>query len=450
LRAMRWGAQAVALRVLSAAFAGGLAKSRCGMALMAVREPPPLAAALSNALGAALSKEERKRASLVRESQAAKTAESLGKWATLVTSNLYRIQADAEHAEVEDWDNGGVTVTLRFDLKTYASPREQAEAAFAKARRLRRGSAVLEDLISRTDHTCAEIKRWVSELEEVTGRAAGDGGSAQREVEELYYAINAGFKRLKLKPLDDLVYTDASASGGSRSVVVAPNRNSCSDAPRVQGAAAVWQGRTFTAPSGTPILVGRRRAENELLSTKLAREPDLWFHVRDAPGAHVVLQLSRSRPRRSVEDEGFSSEGHDADDKPEEQTGELGGSAARKMRHVRHAHGAARSPRGRGRSRGTKEEPADIYNGADEADVQMCADLAALFSDCKNEKKARVSMTSAKWVSKPKGAPLGAVVMKKELGSIVAMPDRVAHLAEEEASLRAERKDARARAEGIR
>jgi len=44
---------------------------------------------------------------------------------------------------VEDWDKDGEMVTLKFDTKAHHSPREEADVAFAKARRLRRGSAVL-------------------------------------------------------------------------------------------------------------------------------------------------------------------------------------------------------------------------------------------------------------------------------------------------------------------
>lgn len=38
------------------------------------------------------------------------------------------------------------------------------------------------------------------------------------------------------------------------------------------------------------IWVGQSAIENDELSTKLTDPTDLWFHVADAPGAHVVLK----------------------------------------------------------------------------------------------------------------------------------------------------------------
>lgn len=38
------------------------------------------------------------------------------------------------------------------------------------------------------------------------------------------------------------------------------------------------------------IFVGRSSAQNETLTHKIAKSSDLWFHVKDGPGAHVVLR----------------------------------------------------------------------------------------------------------------------------------------------------------------
>lgn len=48
--------------------------------------------------------------------------------------------------------------------------------------------------------------------------------------------------------------------------------------------------------AGYTILVGRNRRENEQLTLQVARDGDVWMHVRGAPGAHVVLQMSQAPP----------------------------------------------------------------------------------------------------------------------------------------------------------
>lgn len=90
----------------------------------------------------ALNSEGRRRASLHREREQAQRAESLGKWATLVVSNLYRIPQGAESVVVEDWEDGCKKVKLKLD-PSKGTAQEQADEAFAKARKLRRGSKVI-------------------------------------------------------------------------------------------------------------------------------------------------------------------------------------------------------------------------------------------------------------------------------------------------------------------
>jgi len=47
---------------------------------------------------------------------------------------------------------------------------------------------------------------------------------------------------------------------------------------------------TFTAPDGTTILIGKNNTQNDALTFKTAAPKDIWLHVRDIPGSHVVLR----------------------------------------------------------------------------------------------------------------------------------------------------------------
>ena len=71
--------------------------------------------------------------------------------------------------------------------------------------------------------------------------------------------------------------------------------------------------------------------------------------------------------------------------------------------------------------------------------MQFAADLAAHFSEMKAERKVLVSYTSAKNVAKPNGAPLGAVTMRHEDGTLVGIPQAVAAEAEAELVRRGQR-----------
>ncbi|MBQ1506734.1 MAG: NFACT family protein [Erysipelotrichales bacterium] len=47
--------------------------------------------------------------------------------------------------------------------------------------------------------------------------------------------------------------------------------------------------RTFTTREGHTLLYGKNNLQNEAITWKKAKKTDYWFHVKDAPGSHVVL-----------------------------------------------------------------------------------------------------------------------------------------------------------------
>jgi len=56
----------------------------------------------------------------------------------------------------------------------------------------------------------------------------------------------------------------------------------------------------YETAAGSRISVGRTPIENAELTFRVARPDDLWFHVRGAPGAHVILQRDdRSDPPKT-------------------------------------------------------------------------------------------------------------------------------------------------------
>ncbi|MBN2705698.1 MAG: DUF814 domain-containing protein [Deltaproteobacteria bacterium] len=46
----------------------------------------------------------------------------------------------------------------------------------------------------------------------------------------------------------------------------------------------------YCLAEGWKILAGKKDVDNDILSLKVARPEDWWFHVRGMPGSHVILQ----------------------------------------------------------------------------------------------------------------------------------------------------------------
>jgi len=52
----------------------------------------------------------------------------------------------------------------------------------------------------------------------------------------------------------------------------------------------------INSPSGLNILIGRNMRQNDLISFKLSKKQDLWFHAQESPGSHVLLKSSSKIP----------------------------------------------------------------------------------------------------------------------------------------------------------
>lgn len=49
---------------------------------------------------------------------------------------------------------------------------------------------------------------------------------------------------------------------------------------------------TYTLASGSKVFVGKNNKENDYLTTKFAKNRDIWLHTKDIPGSHVILKVN--------------------------------------------------------------------------------------------------------------------------------------------------------------
>ena len=52
----------------------------------------------------------------------------------------------------------------------------------------------------------------------------------------------------------------------------------------------------FRTTNGYTVFCGRNNLQNDYLTMKLAERSDWWFHVKNAPGSHVVMQSNGEEP----------------------------------------------------------------------------------------------------------------------------------------------------------
>ncbi|MBO5101131.1 MAG: DUF814 domain-containing protein, partial [Clostridia bacterium] len=54
--------------------------------------------------------------------------------------------------------------------------------------------------------------------------------------------------------------------------------------------------KKFLTTDGKTVLVGRNNTQNDYLTFKLSDKGDIWFHVKDMPGSHVILVTEGEEP----------------------------------------------------------------------------------------------------------------------------------------------------------
>jgi hypothetical protein len=304
--------------------------------------------ALITSVQSALQALSRKTASLERELAKARALEDTMKRANLIVSNLYRLPPGTVSAEVEDWENGGEIITLTLNTKEYNSAQEESDDLFALARKMKRGSKIVEELMEQSLSGERILQKALLDLE----MAEDDDDKLLLVQDHLeHISSKTGFK----SPSMVEATTTSSSQSRKRSPKKSISRVSNNEPnPRI-----------LKSPSGHQVLVGRNRRDNEAICFQLSRPTDVWMHARGCPGAHVLLCVRRGSP------------------------------------------------------------------AVQEEDMQFAANLAAFYSNARTETKAAITTAEPKHITKPRGAPLGAVSLRQEGKTIIGRPEDVAdHLKE--------------------
>ena len=240
---------------------------------------------LTKGVSKALKAINNKNASLQRELDKAESLEATMTRANLIISNLYRLSAGSTSVEVEDWDNGGELVTLELNTKEYSSAQEEADALFAKGRKMKRGSKVIQELMVSS----------VEALEILNDAEMDLGVAGQADDESMLVIIGERLERTSSKTGFQMPSLDEDVGGGKSK----PRQDKTKKENQTY--------RKFTSPSGLQVLVGRNKRQNESICFKEAKQDDVWFHARGCPGAHVLLCVRRGSVKAEETDLQFAA-----------------------------------------------------------------------------------------------------------------------------------------------
>ena len=251
--------------------------------------------AWTKAVDSACEKLRKKQRSLESEAVKAQNVETTVVRAQFLVSNLYLFPRGTTSAMVPDWENGGEEVAVTLDPQ-YESASAEADALFAQARKLKRGSKVLEPLIADTNLALRTLED--TRLDLLSAR------TSDTEIDEARMALIKE-RLVRSSRQTGLQIPDQSSSTGSETSKTKEQRRSNVQPELGTPASNV---RKLISPGGCTVLVGRNRRGNEYLSLTVARQNDVWMHSRGCPGAHVVIQNRRGGPTPTEEDFQFAAD----------------------------------------------------------------------------------------------------------------------------------------------
>jgi predicted ribosome quality control (RQC) complex YloA/Tae2 family protein len=194
----------------------------------------------------------------------------------------------ATEVSLPDHANGpAATITIPVDPAL--SPVANAERLFKAARRGRRGALRVTARLAETEVELGRVHAWSKRV-------------AEASILETLEAIRQEMEQTPrlLAPLDRTVLAGA---GQAQNPVPRGQWRHAASPPSGGGRKEGPEPRRFISSDGLPILVGRDNEGNDYLTAHLAKSQDLWLHVQEHAGSHVVIRVPNREgnvPRRTL------------------------------------------------------------------------------------------------------------------------------------------------------
>lgn len=177
----------------------------------------------------------------------------------ILTTYLYQLQPGMTEIELPNfYDNN---VPLKIQLAPELSPSRNAQRYFTKYNKLKTSVEYVNEQLTLAQSEADYLANILAQIELA---APADIQDIRLELQEQGYLKQASGKKKVRKP--------------------APS-----------------QPAKFTTTAGSVVLVGKNNRQNDELSFKTANKDDLWFHVKDLPGSHVILKNAHPSEEEIIE-----------------------------------------------------------------------------------------------------------------------------------------------------
>lgn len=177
-------------------------------------------------------------------------AENSKKKADLLAANLYRINDKSKEIELEDFYNDNNLI--KISLNPMKTPWENIDEYYNRAKKIKAAIVYAKNDLPRQEN----LLSYLNQLEDFVNRSnsISDLEEIREEMVDNKLIKKKGRNKKKSKPSRPFHYK---------------------------------------TENGSDIYVGKNSKQNDYITLKVARKEDLWFHVKDSPGSHVILKTDK-------------------------------------------------------------------------------------------------------------------------------------------------------------
>ncbi len=187
----------------------------------------------------------------------AKNADEVRIKGEMLTANIHQIKKGITEFTVVNYYDPELK-EISIELNPALSPQGNAKKYFKRYNKLKNSIKYVKHELAKVEEEIAYFRNVELSIEQIQSKA---------DIEEIRdELIQEGYLKERRKNT--------------------PNRHKIKSTPM-----------KFKSSDGFDILIGRNNSQNDLLTKKLASREDLWFHVKDIPGSHVVI---RNHDRRKI------------------------------------------------------------------------------------------------------------------------------------------------------
>jgi predicted ribosome quality control (RQC) complex YloA/Tae2 family protein len=165
-----------------------------------------------------------------------------------ICSNIYALKKGMPGFTADDYYTEGKTITIPLDVNL--TPQQNSQRYYKRYSKLKTAELHLNKQI----------------------------GLAELELEYLETVLDALTRALTEPELAEI-----------RDELAANGYVSAKKSGKNLRKAAISKPLEFTSPTGLRILCGKNNTQNDYITFKQASKTDLWFHIRNMPGSHVIL-----------------------------------------------------------------------------------------------------------------------------------------------------------------